>query len=152
MYEFTPADPTLKRPGHETFLTDKRWIIFVYIPLLAFVSMMIDLITGENDIARVADVVSALVLNVFALMWTKIDADEHQYELSSFFTPAVVVFGVLAVIYYLFRSRDLRGALISTGWMFLYGVVLSLALGITVGIVIALLVAAGVLPQSVLEA
>jgi len=40
MYEVTPADPTIRRPGDETPLAEKRKILFIYIPLVAFASMM----------------------------------------------------------------------------------------------------------------
>jgi heme/copper-type cytochrome/quinol oxidase subunit 4 len=151
MYEFTPADPTIKRPGHKPPLDQKRAIIFIYIPLLAFASMMFDVVANGNDVIRVADVVSAIVLNVLALMWAKTDADEKGYELSQFFTLAVVLFGVFAILYYLFRSRGASDGLISTGWLVLYGVTLAVVLGLTAGIVTMILVAAGLLPQNVLD-
>jgi hypothetical protein len=155
MYEFTPADPTIKRPGHEPRIADKSAILFVYIPLVGFASMMLGIVTGENDVAgfaRSANLVLGLVLNVLALMWAKIDANERRYELSRFFTLAVVIFGVFAIIYYLFRSRGARGGLISFGWLILYGLALVVALSLVSAIVTVVLVMIGVLPQSILDA
>jgi hypothetical protein len=149
MYEFTPADPTIKRPGHEAPLTGKRKILFVYIPLVAFASMMAGIVIRDDQIAYIANLILAIVMNVLALMWAKIDAEERRYELSYYFTYAVVLFGVFAIIYYLFRSRGARDGLISTGWMILYGVGLTLALGLLSAMIAILLIVAGVLPQKV---
>jgi len=90
-------------------------------------------------------------VNVLALMWAKIDAEERSYELSRHFTLAVVVFGIFAIIYYLFRSRGASGGLISFGWLVLYIGATFLALIIVSVIFTFLLVAIGVLPQSVLN-
>jgi hypothetical protein len=152
MYEFTPADPTIKRPGHETRLTDKQKILFIYIPLVAFASMMTGIVYREEQAVGLANLILGIVLNVLALLWARIDADERQYELSIFFTLAVVLFGIFAIIYYLFRSRGASGGLISTGWMILYMVGTLFALVIISTIVTFLLVAVGVLPRSILDA
>ena len=149
MYEFTPADPTIKRPGHEAPLTEKRTILFLYIPLVAFASTMTGFFIRDIQIANVVNVVFGIALNVLALMWAKIDAEERRYELGRYFTFAVVLFGVFAIIYYLFRSRGARAGLISTGWMILYGVGLTLTLGLLTAIITIALIMAGVLPKSV---
>jgi dipeptide/tripeptide permease len=151
MYEFTPADPTIKRPGHEAPLSEKRKILFVYIPVIAFASMMADIAIRDNQIEDVVNLIFAIVMNVLALMWAKIDADERQYELSRYFTFAVVLFGVFAIIYYLFRSRGARDGLISTGWMVLYALALTVALGLISAIVAIVLIVTGALPQEVLS-
>src|SRR3954468_14430782 len=82
MYEFTPADPTIKRPGHDSPLTVKRKIAFIYIPILAFVSLLVDIILGTNQAVRVIDLAAGVALNLLGLMWAKSDAAERQYELS----------------------------------------------------------------------
>ena len=99
MYEFTPADPTLKRPGHETGLSEKRKILLIYIPLAAFASMMAGIIFGQEQTAGLVQLVFGFVINVLALVWAKFDADERQYALSRFFPAAVLVFSVLAIAY-----------------------------------------------------
>lgn len=152
MYEFTPADPTIKRPGHETRLTDKQKILFIYIPLVAFASMMSGIVSGEDQAVGFANLILGIVLNVLALLWARIDAEERAVELHPLFTLAVVVFGIFAIIYYLFRSRGASGGLVSTGWLILYIVGMLCALMIISLIVTFLLVAVGLLPQSVLDA
>ena len=151
MYEFTPADPTIRRPGDETPLAEKRKILFIYIPLVAFASMMSGIVFGENQAVTFTNLILGILVNVLALMWAKIDAEERSYELSRHFTLAVVIFGIFAIIYYLFRSRGASGGLISFGWLVLYIGATFLALIIVSVIFTFLLVAIGVLPQSVLN-
>ena len=152
MYEFTPADPTIRRPGDETPLAEKRKILFIYIPLVAFASMMSGIVFGENQAVTFTNLILGILVNVLALMWAKIDAEERSYELSRHFTLAVVVFGIFAIIYYLFRSRGMTGGLVMFGLMILYIVVMVFALAITTAIVTLLLVAVGLLPPSVFDA
>jgi len=151
MYEFTPADPTIRRPGDETPLAEKRKILFIYIPLVAFASMMSGIVFGENQAVTFANLILGILVNVLALMWAKIDAEERSYELSRHFTLAVVVFGIFAIIYYLFRSRGMSGGLVTFGLLILYIVVMVFALAITTAIVTFLLVAIGLLPRSVFD-
>ena len=152
MYEFTPADPTIRRPGDETPLAEKRKILFIYIPLVAFASMMSGIVFGENQAVTFTNLILGILVNVLALMWAKIDAEERSYELSRHFTLAVVVFGIFAIIYYLFRSRGMTGGLVTFGLLILYIVVTVFALAITTAIVTLLLVAVGLLPPSVFDA
>jgi len=152
MYEFTPADPTIRRPGDETPLAEKRKILFIYIPLVAFASMMSGIVFGENQAVTFTNLILGILVNVLALMWAKIDAEERSYELSRHFTLAVVVFGIFAIIYYLFRSRGMTGGLVTFGLLILYIVVMVFALAITTAIVTLLLVAVGLLPPSVFDA
>ena len=152
MYEFTPADPTIRRPGDETPLAEKRKILFIYIPLVAFASMMSGIVFGENQAVTFANLILGILVNVLALMWAKLDAEERSYELSRHYTLAVVVFGIFAIIYYLFRSRGMTVGLVTFGLLILYIVVMVFALAITTAIVTLLLVAVGLLPPSVFDA
>jgi hypothetical protein len=152
MYEFTPADPTRKRPGHETpRLASKQRILFLYIPVVWFASGMSAILLFDSEFGGFVSFMLGFGVNVLALIWTKRDAEERSYPLSQAFPIAVVIFGVFAIIYYLFRSRGARDGLVSTGWLLLYVVATAVALMIISLIVTFLLVAIGVLPQSLLN-
>ena len=151
MYEFTPADPTIKRPGHETRLTEKRKILLIYIPLVAFASLMAGVVFGQNQAVGLAQLFFGIVINVLGLWWARIDAEERHYELSRHFTLAVVIFGIFAIIYYLLRSRGVRGGLISIGLLISYIVGVLFALIVVGSIITVLMVAAGLLPKSILD-
>ena len=150
MYEFTPADPTRKRPGHEERFTDKQKILFLYIPVVAFASVMSGIVMGKDESAGFVQIIFGITVNVLALWWAKIDADERAYTLSQFFPIAVVFFGVFAIIYYLFRSRGLNGGLTATGWLILYIVTTAIVLMIVSMIVTAVLVTVGLLPKELI--
>jgi hypothetical protein len=152
MYEFTPADPTIKRPGHETRLTDKQKILFIYVPVVWFASAMFSIVFADSQALGIVTLILAIMLNVLALWWAKIDAAERRFLLSRVFPLAVVLFGIFAIVYYLFKSRGAWGGLISTGWLILYGVGMLFALMIVSLIVTLLLVAVGLLPESILDA
>jgi hypothetical protein len=151
MYEFTPADPTLKRPGHNSSSTEKRQILFVYIPVLAFVSLLVDMMLGTNQIVGIFDLAAGIALNVLGLMWARIDAGERRYELSQYFTVAVILLGVFAIAYYLFRSRGFEKGLAATGLMILYFIGVVFVIGILAGLIAAILVSAGLLPDTILN-
>ena len=147
MYEFTPADPTIKRPGHETRLTEKRKILLIYIPLAAFLSMMSGIIFGQDQTVGLVQLLFGVVINVLALLWVKNDADERHYALSRYFVFAVVLFSVLAIVCYLFRSRGLSAGLISTGWLISYIVGLLFALIVVGSLLTLLMVATGLIGE-----
>jgi hypothetical protein len=151
MYEFTPADPTLKRPGHNSSATEKHQILFIYVPVLAFVSLLVDMILGTNQIVAVFDLAAGIALNVLGLMWARIDAGERRYELSRYFTVAVILLGVFAIAYYLFRSRGFEKGLASTGLLVLYLIGIAFVIGILAGLIAAVLVSAGLLPDTILN-
>ena len=54
------------------------------------------------------------------LLWTQADAQERKISLSPSFRLAAIVFGLLTLIYYLFKSRGLCGGFISLGWLALF--------------------------------
>ncbi len=126
----------IPHPHPNMFSTEKRRLLFIYLPAFILVSLIasiaIDELAGEN---RVMDIVMSLGLNISAFAWCRMDSRERGYDLHRFFPFAIIIFGFLALLYYLFRSRGFRGGLIATGWLILY-VVLCLAAVILVGLII----------------
>ena len=152
MYEFTPADPTRKRPGHEPpVVANKQRILFIYIPIVSFASVMFSIVFAESEALGVVNLALGLGVNALALWWAKIDADERAYALSQFFPIAVVFFGVFALLYYLFRSRGVSDGLRAVGWLALYIVATSIVLMIASLFVTAALVTIGLVPESIFE-
>lgn len=147
--------PEIELPNPEPpklFLGEKRRLLFVYVPVFTFVFVALSLVFGENKgIERLFDIVLTLGLNVFAFVWCRFDSTERRYQLSRLFGYAVVIFGTLALIYYLFRSRGFLGGLRSVGWLLLYAVLLFLTTSILSAAVVLLLVVIGVVSPSVLS-
>jgi hypothetical protein len=151
MYEFIPADPTLKSPPTMRIEEGKRRILYRYIPLVMFIATMANVVFGEGPLSAAFGIVGGIVLNVFELMWAKLDAEARGYELSKYFTPAVVLFGVFALTYYVIRSRNTVDGLKAIGLMIIYFVVLTVVLGAAATVAAGILIIIGVLPPSALE-
>lgn len=100
---------------------------------------------------RAGDLLGTIALNIVVFIWIRHDSRERGYKLHSLFPYVVVIFGLLALIYYLFRSRGFPDGLFSTGWMLLYGAALIIAATIVTLLIGVVLVLIGVLPETVLQ-
>ena len=135
-----PAQP---RP----FLTEKRWILFIYLPTFFTASTTLGLYFDERGgVFKTINLISILVLNILEFMWCRIDSRERSYKLHRFFSYSVIIFGILAVIYYLFRSRGFRGGLVSVAWILLYAVLLVLTIIVVSATIVLALILFGVKP------
>ena len=134
----------------EPISAEKRWILFLYVPV-AFLVIIVLGVVFENDktIASIFDIVATLALNVLAFAWCRVDADERGYELHRFFPFAMIIFGTLTLLYYIFRSRGFVGGLTSTGWLVLYTACCFVVSTLIGGLIILLLVQVGVVPGGV---
>jgi hypothetical protein len=54
--------------------------------------------------------------------WYAIDSDQRGYKRSKSLNVAIVALGVLALPYYLFRTRGAKAGFIALGWLVLVGV------------------------------
>jgi hypothetical protein len=152
MAEITFHDDVRNGMPRKLFLTEKRWLLFIYVPIFVSVCSILGIIFEEHKgFSLLIDIALALGLNVFELMWCRMDSRERGYALHRHFTFAVVIFGVLALLYYLFRSREFRVGLISTGWLVLYVVALVVVSSVVSGLAITVLILAGAVSPSVVE-
>ncbi len=152
MAEITFHDDVKNGKPRKLFLTEKRWLLFVYVPIFVSMCSILGIIFGEHKgFSLLIDIALALGLNVFELMWCRMDSRERGYELHRHFTFAVVIFGVLALLYYLFRSREFRGGLISTGWLVLYVIAVVAVTSIVSGLAVTVLILTSAVSPSVLD-
>jgi len=130
--------------------TKKRWLLFVYAPAVTVVSLVIGIIIDYYaGGSRVGDIIGTIALNIVAFVWIRLDSSERDYKLHRLFAYAVVIFGTLALIYYLFRSRGFRGGMISALWLLLYIVLLIIGSMIIGLIIMLILVLVGLLPVEI---
>jgi hypothetical protein len=109
--------------------------------LLVFNIMMMLLMKGFQQHPYVSSVI--LIIDVFGwnigiLAWCKADSRMRGYQLHPKFPLAVVLFGVFAFVYYLFRSRGFLGALAGLGYAVLF-VFIADAAAIFLGLILAVL-------------
>ena len=101
---------------------EKRWLLFLYFPgsLLVYFLFAIIFDHYQPGTGKGFDIVFGIVSNLMAFAWCRIDSRERGYELHRLFAYAIVFLGVLALIYYVFRSRGLLGGLAAVGWLLVY--------------------------------
>ena len=117
------------------FWSPKRILL---IELFIFFVVLLVLQIGFIDnlyVSAVLTIVLTFGYGVGMLAWSKVDAGERGYHLHPRFPLAVVVFGTLAFIYYLFRSHGFVSGLTAMGYFILFAVsvfITSFILGIIV--------------------
>ena len=131
-------------------LNEKRWLLFVYVPVFTTFLVTVSVIFEQDQgLTSLVNVLLTLGLNIFAFVWCRIDGRERTYEFHQLFPVAVIILGLVAVLYYLFRSRGLQGGLISTGWLLLYMAVCFVMITIVGVIVLIVLALTGVISPEI---
>ena len=54
------------------------------------------------------------------MLWCSIDSAEHDEQLGTGWNIAIVIFGVFALIVYLFKTRGAKNGFQSLGWLLLF--------------------------------
>ena len=104
--------------------TEKRTVL-AEVLMFSIAVTIITLVFDRNVyVETVVTVVYALGLGVGILAWCRIDALERENMLSRHFSYAVIVFGNLSLIYYLFRTRGFLKGLAGVGYFVLFLIVM----------------------------
>lgn len=152
MKELALEDNIPMTERRKPILDEKRWLLFVYVPIFVVAIMLFGAIFEDHrGISRVVDVMGTLGLNILAFAWCRIDSRERGYKLHRYFSYAVVILGTLALLYYLFRSRGFRRGLVSTGWLVLYILLCLVAALIVATVILVVLAVIGVMPSKIFE-
>lgn len=150
--EAVHSEISLQGGKRKSFWDEKRRILYIFIPIVVIVSMLVSILLGtRHDLDSIVGLVTAIFLNVLTLMWCKLDSDGRKYKPGQPFTFAVVILGLFALLYYLFRSRGVKGGLISTGWLILYVIGLSVVSVVVATIIAFLLLILHIVPRSVFK-
>jgi hypothetical protein len=106
------------------------------VPIL-FVTVLVlgPLLESYRAIAAAIDLIGAFGLNVLVFAWCRADGEERGYTFHRFFTYAVVVFGIKAMVYYIFRSRGFVQGMVSLGWFLMY-LICAIVASVIVGVLI----------------
>jgi hypothetical protein len=144
------APESLPQLEKKPFLTEKRRITLIYVPLVMIASVIAGMVIGSRSpYIAFFDIAAGVTLNILAFSWCKIDAKEREYQLSKHFPLFVVLLGIFTVMYYLLRSRGVGRGLISIGRLILYIAGLFIALLVMVVVVVVPLLITGVLTKTV---
>ena len=101
MYEATT--PFYKRPKHQLIAAAVAGQ-FLYFVLAAIA-------VRNVYVSNVLAIVFTFGYGLAILAWCRLDSRERGYALSPRFPYAVVIFGTLSLIFYLFRSRGFDGGM-----------------------------------------
>jgi hypothetical protein len=116
---------------------EKRRLLFLYFPGLQLLFLIGALTLQQfKGVAELFDILFAIAGNVVIYVWCRIDARERSYELHRHFPFAVIILGLLTLLYYLFRSRGFEGGIKATGLLIIYLVVLYVAMIVLTFVVI----------------
>jgi hypothetical protein len=150
MEEIALPDEPLDTKPRRTLLTEKRWLLFVYVPVFTTIGLLgIEIVGDRKGLSDVFYWIAAIGLNISVFAWCKIDSRERGYKLHRFFPIVVIILGILVLLFYLFRSRGFRGGLISTGWLVLYAVSLDIVTAMIATIILIVLVLVGAVSPTV---
>lgn len=143
---FSPIEQNEPKEDPSTLVEgrQKRLLLFVYFPIVLLVFLIAATLISEKFV-RGIDVLFAIAANIAAFAWIRIDSRERRYPLHRLFPYAVVIFGTLALFYYIFRSRGFVDGMSAMGWLVFYLVCLVLACAVLMLVVLLTLALSGVL-------
>ncbi len=114
---------------------EKRAILLGLPVVLVCFFVLGSIFETHRGVSQLLDIVATLASNILAFAWCRADSRERGYRLHRLFAYSVVIFGTLAFLYYLFRSRGFYGGAVSLGWLVIY-VVCSLISSFLVALVL----------------
>jgi hypothetical protein len=127
----------------ERMSAEKRRLLFLYFPGLQLLFLICALTLQQyKSVAGLFDVLFAISGNVVIYAWCRIDARERNYELHRHFPFFVIIFGLLTLLYYLFRSRGFEDGLKATGLLIVYLAVLYTSMIVLTFVVILTVISA----------
>lgn len=103
-----------------SFLQPKSIILIIaalFSVLMTSLMVIFDIGTPQHNLFRIIDV---LGLGILIFAWTYYDSIERNQLISPRLRILLVIFGTIALIYYLFKSRGLKNGLISIGKLALF--------------------------------
>jgi hypothetical protein len=106
--------------GHHSILNPKRIILLEYLVFSIAATMVAVGFQRNIYVLSVITVANLYVNGLAVYSWIKTDSLERDIALPSWFVYVVLFFGVLALIWYLFKSRGFPEGLKSTGFFVLY--------------------------------
>ena len=149
-------DPRIleQEPGlFASISSEKRWLLFVYFPVTLLLHLVIGITLDhyQPGAGKAGDFVFGIAANVIIYIWCRLDSDERRYELHRLFRYAVVILGVLALLYYLFRSRGSVGGLRLLAGLVVYIVCCYVIVTIIALFIFLILIATGLVSPNVIS-
>jgi hypothetical protein len=106
--------------GAEKFYSDNTWNTLVAAFAITIFSSGATMIAANNEpLMGGVTLITTMAYGVAILWWCLVDARERNIPMGLGLRVVIVLFGIIALVYYLFKSRGMRQGFISTGYTFL---------------------------------
>ena len=112
---------------------EKRQTLIILLALFFAAGWFRALIGEESNYYPLYQLAVGLSSTIFIVRWVALDAIERRFQLTSLWIIFFVLFSLLAVPFYLLKTRGLqswRPILLSFGLLFIYGIAASIGEGI----------------------
>ena len=126
---------TSHRNTSVTFCTPKRVVLLQTLVFSIVIAILSAGFIRNSFITGILSIINVLGWGVCILAWIKADSRLRGYALHRHFPLIVVIFGTVALIYYLFRSRGFVQGLVGLAYFVLFAL-----LTLTVSIISAMIV------------
>jgi peptidoglycan/LPS O-acetylase OafA/YrhL len=74
-------------------------IVFLYVTLAGYLD------THHDPVTKTIDLIFSVLMMAFTCVWYYCDANERHYKRTTMLGGAIILFSLLAVPYYLYKSR-----------------------------------------------
>ena len=133
--------------GEQGSFWDARHTILLQLVVFSVVTMLLTIGFERNlYVSSILTVINVLGWNIGILAWCRADSKTRHYALHRKFPLFVVLFGTIAFVYYVFRSRGFWAGLSTLGYSALF-VLFATAVSLFFGILLAICIAIVMGPQ-----
>lgn len=99
-------------------MTSKVWVVLGFMGLSFVVGMMSQYYYPGVELSPV-DMWFLPAFSVLLFLWYRIDSEQRSYKRSRWLNIGIIAIAIVALPYYLIRSRGLKNGAIATGAMIL---------------------------------
>lgn len=141
------------KPGLlDSFSPEKRRLLFVYFPAFLLVGSLASIISNYYypGSGTLFDYILAFGSNLIAYMWCRLDSDERGYQLHRLFSYAIIIFGLAALFYYIFRSRGFNRGVRFVVVLIIYVACIYIVVSIVALVIVLALIATGLISMNAL--
>jgi hypothetical protein len=105
----------------QALYSENTWnVMLAVLAITIFSVIALGIAVNNEPLYNGIKLVATIAYGVAMLVWCTVDSRERGIELGYGFRIFIVLLGVLALIFYLFKTRGLKGGFVSIGYAFLF--------------------------------
>ncbi len=109
----------------DTNYKNQKRIVLIAVSFFALFNTVILLVVDKPPYDQIVFALGSVGFGMLILWWCKIDSEERNINLGPGFRFLLILFGIFALIAYLFKSRGFKKGLIATGYTLLFWIIVS---------------------------